>query len=108
MRQVWYTWDMEKFPEAPIYNKELIKKYKEKLNELMSNVSEFDSFYAEIFNKAEELRSSYGENVGKYAMYHALSGSTIWGDIPITADDFPGEDSIAKFIDGLEKKYGGA
>ncbi|MBI2465639.1 MAG: hypothetical protein HYV66_00165 [Candidatus Sungbacteria bacterium] len=58
------------------------------------------SFHDRVVNKARELESIYPD-YGDYELYHLLIGST-------TRDrskfDFPGEDSVQKFIDSEFEK----
>lgn len=90
------------------YNEELLNEYKDKLGALL-NVSDENQIYRimeETVSKVDILRKKYGtQEMVKYSLYHVLSFSTIHPEMEIIADDFPGEDSVAEFVDGLAKTY---
>ena len=82
-----------------------------------------DAFFADLFNrdrekwrdcqkdmadKADELKNNFGEDmVTKVAMYHILTGGgSHIEDQKIETDDLEGENSIERFLQNLEAKYG--
>jgi len=76
---------------------EIIKK---KLGELV-NAEDFDVFTKaqdKIVGFTEKLREKYPD-YQNYGFYHLMIGSTPRGEC--AKKDFPGEDSIEKFIDSL-------
>lgn len=59
-----------------------------------------------IVEFTKKLHEKYGKReCEKYALYHALIGSSplggSWSDFPNV--DFPDEDSVENFVEGLEK-----
>src|SRR3989344_5669203 len=74
---------------------------KAKIEELrlksLKNPEEPFKFNNEINDFVDQLKAKYGEEVKQCLFYHILIGS---GDRRnITRDDFPGEDSIATWVD---------
>ena len=62
-------------------------------------------FQNEIVTRVNYLKSKYPD-CQNYTIIHALSGSSIYvSDTNIIEDDFPGDDSIEKFVDDLYKRY---
>jgi len=63
------------------------------------------AFYEELCDFAGELKKKYPDYFD-YRLYHVLIGSTPWA--PCLKIDFPGDDSVEKFINskmvGIEKK----
>ena len=63
----------------------------------------------------DRLREKYKDSYVEYALYHAAIGSSPmnpetgktmpWSDFPENRIDFPGEDSIEKFLERLEEEY---
>ncbi len=53
---------------------------------------------------AAKLRDIYGEKCNAVAAYHILAGSSTIASIEIEDEDFPGEDSVATFMDTFEKE----
>jgi|GEM_PF-3249134 len=79
--------------------------------EFMENVAEMRNVLGErlgigAFNYfmefARALSEKYKDSYMKTASWHAMCGSTPWGGWDITALDFPGEDSVVKFLQEFE------
>ena len=61
--------------------------------------------YEEVSRHAKLLREKYPD-CNKRVFYHILIGSSLSSRMgPIIEDDFPGEDSVEKFIENLTEKY---
>ncbi len=86
----------------------------EKINILKTKISNFlhilcskkdvaglDEFLQRQTEFVDNLKKKYPD-CEKYRFYHLFVGSTPWEDCP--KFDFPGEDSIEKFIESLEIK----
>jgi hypothetical protein len=95
---------MEKIPKFH-YNEGLLQEYKDRLGKIIDEVSDnnLSILHDKIREKSDNLLAKYGREVHKYSFYHALASSTMDADWEIIADDFPGDDSVAKFIDELAK-----
>lgn len=72
------------------------------ISELKSKLDPFRfSRDDEINDFADSLKKKYGErDVYKYALFHILGGSTGYEDL-VEHFDFPGEDSVERFIRSL-------
>jgi|GEM_PF-6335887 len=84
-----------------------VKELKEKIGNLYKTPDDdrLELIVSKIANYREWLEKEYGIDVcNQYAMYHALSGSSI--DFPVEKIDFPGN-LIEKFVNGLvaEEKF---
>jgi len=86
----------------------------EKINILKTKISNFlhilcskkdaaglDEFLQRQAEFVDNLKKKYSD-CEKYRLYHLFIGSTPWEDCP--KFDFPGEDSVEKFIESLEIK----
>ncbi len=71
-----------------------IKLLKEKINDIYEDPEK----YEKIVEFAQVLRGKY-EDFQDYLLYHVLIGSTPFHELPKV--DFPGDDSVEKFIDSL-------
>lgn len=89
-------------------NESLSQKYRDKLNQIA--LDKGDQYLMDLFDiiraKSDDLRGKYGDDVYKYSLYHVLIGSTMNPDFGVIGDDFPGDDSVALFIDELAKPQG--
>lgn len=97
----------EKIPQNYIFNESLHNEYKERLTNLVISLDDdrIDEYMADILKKDQDLKEKYGEEYKRYGSWHALVGSTIHNFSEIIADDFPGDDSVFKYIEILERKY---
>ncbi|MSU44988.1 hypothetical protein EXS45_02300 [Candidatus Nomurabacteria bacterium] len=93
-----------------VYSSEKITEFSLLLNKLRTKVylkSPEDSrkLNDEIIAFDANLKKNY--NVMQYAMMHAFMGSSISPnhEAEILYNDFPGEDSVEKFINSLVEKY---
>ena len=75
-------------------NEEVLRSLKEKWSAL-SKIEDILSFHDRVFGKAKELRDKYPD-YEDYKLYHLLIGSTVYDRSKF---DFPGEDSIIKFLE---------
>ncbi len=71
-----------------------LKQLQEKRHNIFSNIDKYEKLY----EFAEKLKAKH-EDYKDYRLYHFLIGSTPDRELPKI--DFPGEDSIEKFIDSL-------
>lgn len=96
---------MEKIPEQ-IFNKELYDKYHDKITSLLES-EKWQEIQEKIERFGNHLITTYGRpDVSRYALWHALIGSTIVQEMSyVNADDLSGPDSIASFINGLYDEY---
>ena len=78
---------------------EILRSLKEKWSAL-SKIEDILSFHDKVISKARELESIYPD-YSDYELYHLLIGSTIDDRSKF---DFPGEDSVQKFIDAEFEK----
>ena len=60
-------------------------------------------FFEEVAEYGTHMKEKYREICDRTRAYHALIGSGL-PQGAATADDFPGEDSVLKFLSDLEKK----
>jgi hypothetical protein len=104
----------EKFPESFGYDESLYNEYLKRVSVLRMKIASYDDnswleLENDIVNKADKLTQTYGKDRDKYALWHVLGGSSISPSLidSIIADDFPGEDSVAKFVEELEGKFAG-
>jgi len=67
----------------------------EKLRDKLLEIYEDDDKYQKLYDFAQKLRAKYSDHAD-YRLYHLLIGSTSSKDL--TKIDFPGEDSVEKFI----------
>jgi hypothetical protein len=74
------------------------KIFKEKLN---SSDEEYNSFRRRIIEKVHDLQSKYPDS-GQYLMAYVIAQGTPPNSC--SKFDFPGDDSIEKFIEELEKE----
>lgn len=86
---------------------DFVKDYKSRYDRVcmagsIDHTIEVSDEWAKFTQRLKEKHSP--EEVEKYALYHAMTGSP-HDRVEIVADDLTGEDSIAHFIDELEKKY---
>lgn len=90
---------VEKFTE-----KEMPVALKERLSKLRTHEDDniFSKVNDKIGNFGKRLKEEYGD-FEDYLLYHLLAGSSLRG--ACEKYDFPGEDSVEKFIDDLYKKY---
>lgn len=64
------------------------------------------AFQDEIIKRYNYIKSRYPD-YGKRIILHVLTGSGLSiSETNVIEEDFPGEDSIEKFVDYLAKKYG--
>jgi len=92
---------MDKEPKFQL-NEGLLEEYKNKLWILVNKfVSEnrADEITNLLAKKGDELKGRYS-NAESYMLWHVISGSSFDHSI-IRETDFPGEDSVALFIDEL-------
>jgi hypothetical protein len=60
-----------------------------------------DAFAERQVAFAQQLKAKYPDCARRRA-YHALAGSTVWeGAADTIEEDFPGEDSVAEFLQSL-------
>ncbi len=98
---------MDKEPKFN-FNEELLQEYKGKLWTLVDKfVSDgrADEIAVLLANKGKELKNLY-PHVENYVFWHVLAGSTIFDNAMIHTEDFPGNDSVALFIDELANSEG--
>ena len=84
--------------------KELVKELKELMKK--AYIREGFGFQDKIVKKVNALRKKYSSpenNYQDYEMYHVLTNSSLTR--PSKEFDFPGEDSIEKFIRDSHKEY---
>lgn len=102
------------FEESEIFRKhEKLREYKDRIGQLELNVfenaseDESENFYRKLQDKKKSLIEKYGSDANLYILFHALGGSSIMrkDENHIIADDFPGDDSVAQFIEKLEEEY---
>ena len=66
---------------------------------------ELNALLEEVQSRVEYLRGKYSNHIN-YKILHVLSGSGIHDlHSGVIEDDFPGDDSVEKFVDDLAKKY---
>lgn len=98
----------ERPPEEPRYDEELYRAYHDRFEVLMKKVTkdkQIEPFMNDLVVKSKELIEKYPDYMD-YALWHVMASSTIgFRRDRIKDDDFPGKDSIAKFIGELEYKY---
>ena len=75
----------------------ILNQLRAKLSSLYSGASKFE-FHEKMVAFAEQLREHYPDSYSKYRLYHTLIQSTPKAENPPTMFDFPGNDSIEKFI----------
>lgn len=63
---------------------------------------ELESYDPKKGSFAGYLSQKYPEDYRKTLLFHVLAGSTIQKGLPIIKRDFPGEDSVEKFVEDLE------
>jgi len=68
------------------------------------NFQEVNKFQKEIDNFIALLRKKY-PNAEKYVKMHYILGSSVDLDQQTVYEDFPGDDSVEKFVASLEEKY---
>lgn len=86
---------MENFEKLQEQQEQIdLKQLKEKLLLIYDDPDK----YEKLVEFAGKLRERYSD-CGEYELYHFLSGSTPLHDLPKM--DFPGEDSVEKFINSL-------
>lgn len=86
--------------------------FSEKHEVLRNKLKDFESLLSdEYFKKVNEDIYAFCKNLeekysdfSRHQIYHALIGSGMDSSIDIV-DDFPGEDSVEKFIENLVQKY---
>ena len=96
-------------PESKkVYSPEKNQKFSALINGL--RLKAYRTLHEEELNKElfvfdSRLKEKY--NVMQYAMIHSLRGSTVHEQLESTIlyEDFPGEDSVEKFINYLVEKY---
>lgn len=86
------NYHLETSPETGEFAK-LEQRYKELVGDEDFGID----FYERCFNLAEKIKLRYPDFTSR-RFYHLLAGSTIKEGSPVNDDDFPGEDSIADFI----------
>ena len=74
--------------------REIARAVKEKMN-ILARSRDILFFHDKLVNKARNLQAKYPD-YEDYELYHLLIGSTVY-DRP--EFDFPGEDSVQKFIE---------
>ena len=97
---------MEQEPKNIIEKeKELRKRAEDLLGNLLEkhDMEKINKYQTDLMERVKYLQDKYPDSF-KYVMLHALIGSTVHPDIE-TKGDFPGEDSVEKFINLLEEKY---
>lgn len=68
------------------------------------------SAYKETLQFARELKQKHPDTCETYAAYHALIRSTpnyepMFGRAAVTNGDFPGDDSVLKFLTNLRRRH---
>ncbi len=104
--------EQEKFPNAPEYNHEKVEKFRKVYGEILHKLiarsgddfTEIENLQTDLVQKVRDLESKY-PNAVRYGMFHIMGGSTIPENLPALYDDFPGDDSVEKFLNDLAKKY---
>ncbi|MEK7128118.1 MAG: hypothetical protein AAB933_00955 [Patescibacteria group bacterium] len=99
--------------EKKVYSPEINEKIKNALLNLRlkcfkRSLEDSTKLEEEIGIFRNRLIEKYGRpTVETYAMWHFFGGSTISPDREkkILYDDFPGDDSVTKFVEDLEKRY---
>ena len=66
----------------------------------LSKMEDLLSFHERVLDKTKELRAKYPD-YNDYRLYHFLIGSTVYDRAKF---DFPGEDSVQKFIEAKFEK----
>lgn len=102
---------MEKIPEEKFYNGAVYREYMDRVGALMTRESlsdeDFEQLFKDLKTKTDELKNKYGEEVYRHPLYHSLAHSSFReGEYDLIEEDFPGEDSVIKFVESLEAKYG--
>ncbi len=102
---------MEKIPEEKFYNGAAYREYMDRVGALMTKESlsneDLEQLYKDLKIKTDELKTKYGEEVYRHPLYHSLAHSSFSeGESDPVEADFPGEDSVIKFVESLEAKYG--
>ena len=70
-----------------------------------NDLEKFNEYRNKINKQIEYLTDKYKPNALNYASLHILSGSTPVSAFGATNNDFPGEDSVEKFINDLAESY---
>jgi hypothetical protein len=95
---------MEEIPNNSEQEKLLL--YKEKFTNIVSldtlDHDKLEKLMIDVEAKASLLKVKYGNQIYENAWYHMLASSSPAPGRDISYEDFPGEDSIADFIDGLQ------
>jgi len=94
----------------PVYNFEKDRKLRDLLGETQHKVilrdndgfEETQKLQDELIKKVTELKDKYPDAY-RYSMFHILGGSTMAA--PALHEDFPGDDSVEKFLNDLVKRY---
>jgi hypothetical protein len=94
---------MELKPETSRLDIERSKKIKG-ITTKLSESGNFE-YYLELVAFSEKLEKKYPNAREKYIIFHDLIGSGVWSTSEVIYDDFPGEDSVEKFVEYLAKKY---
>lgn len=81
----------------PKSNIEKIKKERAFLYESFS-IEKLMEFQNKLVEYIKDIRIKY-PNYDKYVVYHVLIGSTLPDGVTIIEDDFPGDDSVEKFLE---------
>jgi hypothetical protein len=79
-----------------------------RLRAMHGEIGNLQGMEDEIGAFVDTLKKKYGNpGVEKYAMWHALAGSSIdpKREALISNDDFPGDDSVEKFVNDLVNRY---
>src|SRR5689334_10229432 len=90
-------------------NKESMEERNKRIHRLIVALARYvpggrlEEFMEEIDTFAKKLRAKYS-NFHRYHLFHMLMGSTIEPKYDIE-EDFPGEDSVEKFLHYLYEKY---
>ena len=94
--------------ERPLPFSERNHKIKDRLDGLLKGIhyKKFDEIQEKIVVFVSRLREKYPDS-NKYELMHIITGSGIptRANFKPLEDDFPGEDSVEKFIDGLLEEY---
>lgn len=94
--------------DAPKINnpKDKIEEIKKKRAILYKSFSreELNKFQEELVKYIKEnIRIKY-PNYANYVVYHILVGSTVLDDVELIEEDFPGDDSVEKFLEKCSEK----
>ena len=87
----------EQIPQTP---ESVTAKVKRLRKEVINHIG-MEHFYIELLPPfADQLRQNHPD-CGKYRIYHDLVGGTPREGDGIIEEDFPGEDSVVKFLESL-------